>query len=181
MRVIPSFFRRFPRRVSVGECAGTLGLSRIFGYGTSVEDMNKKSELVTHIFDRVGLHRFSRGGSPSTARGDLFIDPHDPYRSKPFCFSAARRQSCVRENLATLRRAAEKQKGGCYSRIVSINRSPLTGFGHSKAAQGGIKSRPFLSVFLYTFRDACEVQSRAALLPSNATTLSQVFNVWPGN
>jgi hypothetical protein len=29
----------------------------------------------------------------------------------PFCFSAARRQSCVHEYRTALRRAAEKQKG----------------------------------------------------------------------
>jgi hypothetical protein len=92
--------------------------------------MNKTSELVTHIFIRVGLARFSRGGTPNPARGNLCIDL-PLLHLIPFCFSAARRQSYMHEHRISLRRAAEKQKGGYCSRIVSINRSPLTGFGHN--------------------------------------------------
>jgi hypothetical protein len=73
--------------------------------------------------------------APNPARGGLFIDSPDPYPPIPFCFSAARRiaaqVSCTQDN----RRAAEKQKGGYCSRIVSTNRSPLTGFGNSNAAE----------------------------------------------
>jgi hypothetical protein len=93
---------------------------------------------------RVGLARFPQGGTPNPGRDDLFIDPPEPYPPNPFCFSAARQRSCVYEHRTTLRRAAEKQKGGYYSRLVSINRSPLTGFGHSTAAEGGIESLLFL-------------------------------------
>jgi hypothetical protein len=43
-------------------------------------------------------------------------------------FSSAAAVLCAGTS-TTLRRAAEKQKGGFYSRFVSINRPPLTGFG----------------------------------------------------
>jgi hypothetical protein len=114
--------------------------------------MNKKSGLVTHIFVRTGLTRFSWGDRPNPARGDLFIDPPAPYLSNPFCFSAARRRLVPRPSIRDCRRAAEKQKGGYSARIVSINRSPLTGFGRNKAAVNS----------LYKFNDAYNVKPRPA-------------------
>jgi hypothetical protein len=106
----------------------------------------------------VALARFSPGGAANPVRGGLFIDLPDPFSPSPFCFSAARRPSCVHETRTVLRRAAEKQKRGYYLRIVSINRPPLTGFGHSKAAEGRIESRLSLSVFLIAFDGARKVE-----------------------
>jgi hypothetical protein len=89
-------------------------------------------------------------------KGDLFIDRPDPYQPNPFCFSAARRQSCVHEQLITLRRAAEKQKGGYYWRIVSINRPPLRGLGTASSRTWiRIAACP---VFPHTCKDASGVQ-----------------------
>jgi hypothetical protein len=67
---------------------------------------------------------------PNPVRGGLCIDPADTYSPNPFCFSAARRRAVRYSCTQDCRRAAEKQKGEYYSRIVSINRSPLTGFQH---------------------------------------------------
>jgi hypothetical protein len=94
--------------------------------------MKKTPKLVIQIFVGVGLTRISPGGTPNPARGDLFIEPPAPHPTPPFCFSAVRRQFFKDEHRTILRRAAEKQKGGYYLRAISINRSPLTGFGHTQ-------------------------------------------------
>jgi hypothetical protein len=117
-----------------------------------------RGRCTMQIASTVGLARSSPGGALNPGRGGLFIDLPDPYSPSPFCFSAARRPSFVHETRTVLRRAAEKQKGGYYLRIVSINRPPLTGFGRSKAANGRIESLLFLSVFLNASNGARKVE-----------------------
>jgi hypothetical protein len=99
-----------------------------------------------HESSTVASVRFLRAAA-NPGRGDLSIDRPPPYQPNPFCFSAARRLSCVHDSSLGLRRAAEKQKGRCYLGVSSINRPPLTGFGHRKAAEGSVESGLFLSAF----------------------------------
>jgi hypothetical protein len=132
-----------------------LHLSRGFDCGkfNLREEMNETPELVvSHLVDRVGLARWSRGGPPNPVRGGLFIDPPAPHPPNPFCFSAARRRAVRDSRIQGCRRAAEKQKGGFYSPMVSINRPPLTGFGENLERTACSRAK-----------DACEVQ----VLPSH--------------
>jgi hypothetical protein len=82
----------------------------------------------SQIVDRVGVARWPRGGKPNPVRGGPSIEPPDTNLPDPFCFSAARRRAVQDSCTQGCRRAAEKQKGGFYLRVVSINRSPLAGF-----------------------------------------------------
>jgi hypothetical protein len=115
-----------------------------------------------HGSSTIASVRFLRAAA-NPVRGGLSIDRPPPYQPNPFCFSAARRLSCVHDSSLGLRRAAEKQKVEYYSRIFSINRSPLTGLAHSKAAHGGIERRPFLSGLLIPpeMRARCSISGRS--------------------